>query len=152
MRRFVEQSDLFERERAGGRSPVQPDPSDRSESADGQQRDVIMPRALHIAQQVQEHKPAAVIFYSFNNWYRERWQLIAGVPFTEMRGPHGNFYFAGRGSDVLKVAGERLHGTMASVTAAVLGGAAIVRVHDVRAAVETVRVADAVKKVQNTVA
>jgi dihydropteroate synthase len=49
-------------------------------------------------------------------------------------------------------AGERLHGTMASVTAAVLGGAAIVRVHDVRAAVETVRVADAVKKVQNTVA
>src|SRR5947207_279270 len=31
-------------------------------------------------------------------------------------------------------AGERLHGTMASVTAAVLGGAAIVRVHDVRAA------------------
>ena len=43
-------------------------------------------------------------------------------------------------------AGERLHGTMASVTAAVLGGAAIVRVHDVRAAVETVRVADAIKQ------
>ena len=43
-------------------------------------------------------------------------------------------------------AGDRLHGTMASVTAAVLGGAAIVRVHDVRAAVETVRVADAIKR------
>jgi len=41
---------------------------------------------------------------------------------------------------------DRLHGTMASVTAAVLGGAAIVRVHDVRAAVETVRVADAIKQ------
>jgi dihydropteroate synthase len=40
----------------------------------------------------------------------------------------------------------RLHGTMATVTAAVLRGAAIVRVHDVRAAVETVRVADAVKE------
>ncbi|MDQ3917355.1 MAG: dihydropteroate synthase [Acidobacteriota bacterium] len=44
---------------------------------------------------------------------------------------------------------KRVHGTMASVTAAVLGGAAIVRVHDVRAAIETVRVADAIKKAQN---
>jgi dihydropteroate synthase len=41
----------------------------------------------------------------------------------------------------------RLHGTMATVAAAVLGGAAIVRVHDVRAAVETVRVADAIRAV-----
>jgi dihydropteroate synthase len=40
---------------------------------------------------------------------------------------------------------ERLHGTMATVTAAVLNGAHIVRVHDVRAAVETVRVADAIR-------
>jgi dihydropteroate synthase len=39
----------------------------------------------------------------------------------------------------------RLHGTMATVTAAVLGGAQIIRVHDVKAAVETVRVADAIK-------
>jgi dihydropteroate synthase len=42
---------------------------------------------------------------------------------------------------------KRIHGTMASVAAAVLRGAAIVRVHDVRAAVETVRVADAIKAV-----
>ena len=40
---------------------------------------------------------------------------------------------------------ERLHGTMASISAAVLHGANIVRVHDVKATVETVRVADAVK-------
>jgi len=40
---------------------------------------------------------------------------------------------------------ERLYGTMASITAAVLHGANIVRVHDVKATVETVRVADAVK-------
>jgi dihydropteroate synthase len=38
----------------------------------------------------------------------------------------------------------RLHGTMATVAAAVLRGAHIVRVHDVRAAVETVRVIDAI--------
>lgn len=41
----------------------------------------------------------------------------------------------------------RLHGTMATVASAVLRGAHIVRVHDVRAAVETVRVADAIKSV-----
>lgn len=40
---------------------------------------------------------------------------------------------------------KRIHGTMATVAAAVLKGASIVRVHDVRAAVETVRVADAIK-------
>jgi dihydropteroate synthase len=41
---------------------------------------------------------------------------------------------------------ERLHGTMATVTATVLAGARIVRVHDVRAAVETVRVAVALRQ------
>ena len=40
---------------------------------------------------------------------------------------------------------DRLHGTMASITAAVLRGAHIVRVHDVKAAAETVRIADAIK-------
>lgn len=38
---------------------------------------------------------------------------------------------------------DRLQGTMASITVAVLHGAHIVRVHDVKEAVETVRVADA---------
>ncbi|MCP9496015.1 MAG: dihydropteroate synthase [Pyrinomonadaceae bacterium MAG19_C2-C3] len=40
--------------------------------------------------------------------------------------------------------GARLHGTMATVSAAVFAGAKVVRVHDVRAAVETVRVCDAI--------
>ena len=40
---------------------------------------------------------------------------------------------------------ERVFGTMASITAAILKGAAIVRVHEVKAAVETVRVADAIR-------
>jgi dihydropteroate synthase len=53
--------------------------------------------------------------------------------------------FIGR---ILEGAGtaERLYGTMASVTAAVLQGADIVRVHDVREALETVRVADEIKR------
>jgi dihydropteroate synthase len=37
---------------------------------------------------------------------------------------------------------ERLHGTMASTTVAILKGAHIVRVHDVKATVQTVRVCD----------
>jgi dihydropteroate synthase len=42
-------------------------------------------------------------------------------------------------------ANERLHGTMATVTVAVLRGAHIIRVHDVKAAVETVRVTNVIK-------
>jgi dihydropteroate synthase len=41
---------------------------------------------------------------------------------------------------------KRIHGTMATVAAAVMRGAQIVRVHDVRACVETVRVIDAIKQ------
>jgi dihydropteroate synthase len=54
--------------------------------------------------------------------------------------------FIGRLLDDAPVEG-RLHGTMASVTAAILGGAHIIRVHDVRAANETARIADAIKAV-----
>jgi dihydropteroate synthase len=42
-------------------------------------------------------------------------------------------------------AGERLYATMATITVAILHGAHIVRVHDVKAAVETARLADAIK-------
>ena len=43
---------------------------------------------------------------------------------------------------------NRLHGTMASITASVLRGAHIVRVHDVKAAAETLRIADAIKAIK----
>jgi dihydropteroate synthase len=46
-------------------------------------------------------------------------------------------------------ADERLYGTIASIAASVLKGAHIVRVHDVRAAVEAVRIADAVRLAAN---
>jgi dihydropteroate synthase len=42
---------------------------------------------------------------------------------------------------------DRLHGTMASITAAALRGAHIVRVHDVKAAVETLRIVDAMNRI-----
>jgi dihydropteroate synthase len=43
-------------------------------------------------------------------------------------------------------ADQRLYGTIASIVAAVLNGAHMVRVHDVKAAVEAVKVADAIKR------
>jgi len=46
-------------------------------------------------------------------------------------------------------ADQRLHGTIASVVASVLNGAHIVRVHDVKAAVEAIKVADAVRLAAN---
>jgi dihydropteroate synthase len=42
-------------------------------------------------------------------------------------------------------ADQRLHGTLASIAAAVLKGAHVVRVHDVRAAADAVRVLDAIR-------
>jgi dihydropteroate synthase len=44
-------------------------------------------------------------------------------------------------------ASERLHGTMATITAAVLKGAHIVRVHDVRAAVQTISITESIRRV-----
>jgi dihydropteroate synthase len=41
---------------------------------------------------------------------------------------------------------DRLHGTMATITAAILHGAHIVRVHDVKATVETIRVAESIRE------
>ncbi len=46
---------------------------------------------------------------------------------------------------------DRLHGTMASIAAAVLRGAHIIRVHDVKAAAETIRVADSIKSERGSV-
>jgi len=44
-------------------------------------------------------------------------------------------------------AAERLHGTTASIVAAVLHGADIVRVHDVKSAVEALKITDAIRNV-----
>jgi dihydropteroate synthase len=44
-------------------------------------------------------------------------------------------------------ADERVHGTTASIVAAVLKGAHIVRVHEVKSAVEAIKIADAIRRV-----
>jgi dihydropteroate synthase len=45
-------------------------------------------------------------------------------------------------------ADDRLHGTMATITAAILHGAHIVRVHDVKATAETIRVTESLQKIR----
>ncbi len=49
-------------------------------------------------------------------------------------------------------AGERLHGSIATITVAILRGAHIVRVHDVKATLQTARVIDAIKGAGNDAA
>jgi len=48
-------------------------------------------------------------------------------------------------------ADQRLYGTIASVVVAVMNGAHIVRVHDVKAGVEAVRIADAIRRTKSGV-
>ena len=71
-------------------------------------------------------------------------QLIAAFPEYPLLIGTSRKSFIGRmladESGTAAPASERLHGTMATVTAAVLKGAHIVRVHDVKAAAETIRV------------
>jgi dihydropteroate synthase len=45
-------------------------------------------------------------------------------------------------------ADARLHGTMATITASILHGAHIIRVHDVKATAETIRVTESMQKIR----
>ena len=76
-------------------------------------------------------------------------QLIAAFPDYPLLIGSSRKSFIGRilagDSGTPAPAEDRLHGTMATITAAILHGAHIVRVHDVRAAVETVRTVTLIK-------
>lgn len=39
-------------------------------------------RSLHIKSRIEEYEPDVVVFYGFDEWYRQWWKLIAGVEFT----------------------------------------------------------------------
>lgn len=75
-------------------------------------------------------------------------QLIAGLPDFPLLIGTSRKSFIGRiladdNAEPAPASG-RLHGSMASLTAAVLKGAQIVRVHDVKAAVQTLKVVDSI--------
>lgn len=98
--------------------------------------------------------------FGFGKRYDENYPLLAhfsefsGLGFPLLAGPSRKS-FIGRtvGRQIAEMtgkkgvdqpAGERLSGTIAAVTASVLAGAHIVRVHDVRPVLEAVAVADAI--------
>ena len=76
-------------------------------------------------------------------------QLIAAFPDYPLLIGTSRKSFIGRiladDSGTPAPASDRLHGTLATITAAVLKGAHIVRVHDVQATRETLRVADLIR-------
>jgi dihydropteroate synthase len=77
-------------------------------------------------------------------------QLIAAFPDYPLMIGTSRKSFIGRilaGEDGTPAPSEsRLHGSLATITAAILHGAHIVRVHDVKATVETIRVAQAIRE------
>ncbi len=77
-------------------------------------------------------------------------QLIAAFPEYPLLIGTSRKSFIGRilaGEDGTPApADDRLHGTIATMTAAILRGAHIVRVHDVKAAADTIRVAEGIRE------
>jgi dihydropteroate synthase len=72
----------------------------------------------------------------FDEFHQLRYPLLAGVSRKSFVGR----MLARNGHDV--PVGERLYGTLATETAAILKGAHVIRTHDVRACVDAARVAD----------
>ena len=76
-------------------------------------------------------------------------QLIAAFPDYPLLIGTSRKSFIGRiladESGTPAAADDRLHGTLATITAAVLKGAHIIRVHDVKAAAETIRVTESIR-------
>ena len=77
-------------------------------------------------------------------------QLIAAFPDYPVLIGTSRKSFIGRlladASGTPAPAEDRLHGTLATITTSVLKGAHIIRVHDVKAAVETIRVTESIRK------
>ena len=79
-------------------------------------------------------------------------QLIAAFPDYPLLIGTSRKSFIGRiladSSGTPAPAADRLHGTMATITASILRGAHIIRVHDVKAAAETIRVTESLQKIR----
>ena len=79
-------------------------------------------------------------------------QLIAAFPDYPLLIGTSRKSFIGRiladSSGTPAPAEDRLHGTMATITASILHGAHIVRVHDVKAAAETIQVTESLQKIR----
>ena len=98
---------------------------------------VVLDPGFGFGKNFEENYPLLARFQEF---HQMSFPLLAGVSRKSFIGRA----LAKDGKDA--PADQRLHGSLAAMTACILKGAHIVRVHDVRASVEAVRIADAVLK------
>jgi dihydropteroate synthase len=94
----------------------------------------------------------------FGKSFEENYPLIAGLNefhalgYPLLAGPSRKSFIGRtlRRNGLDAAPEQRLYGSLAAATACILGGAHLVRVHDVRAAVDAAKIADAVLKAQTT--
>jgi dihydropteroate synthase len=96
---------------------------------------IVLDPGFGFGKSFQENYP---LLKRFEDLHELRYPLMAGVSRKSFIGRA----LARDGKDAM--VGERLYGTIAAETAAVLKGAHIIRTHDVRACADAVRIADAV--------
>ena len=96
---------------------------------------VVLDPGFGFGKNFEENYPLLARFQEF---HQMGFPLLAGVSRKSFIGRA----LAKDGKDA--PAGQRLHGSLAAMTACILKGAHIVRVHDVKASVEAARIADAV--------
>jgi hypothetical protein len=59
-------------------------------------RHCVPMRVQRVRQQIEDFRPSVVVFYSFNSWYRQWWEAIAGNKFSLMQTDKGLTYFSSR--------------------------------------------------------
>jgi dihydropteroate synthase len=96
--------------------------------------------------------------FGFGKRLDENYPLLARLGelhelgFPLLAGTSRKSFVGARRKDGKSTAADRLPGTLASTTAAILHGAHIIRVHDVRSALEAAKVADSILEAQKTYA
>jgi dihydropteroate synthase len=112
----------------------------------------VLQKALDIGRQHGIAQMFADPGIGFGKSTRDNYRLIAGLGrFSTLQAPIliGPSRKAFLGAVLNLPVGERLEGTLAAVTASILSGAHVVRVHDIRAARRAAVVADAVRAAAN---
>jgi dihydropteroate synthase len=109
--------------------------ADAAQIAGVKRERIVLDPGFGFGKSFQENYP---LLRRFEEFHQLRYPLLAGVSRKSFVGRA----LARNGNDA--PVGERLYGTLAAETAAILKGAHIIRTHDVRACADAVRIADIV--------
>jgi len=111
------------------------DRADLAQMAGVKRERIVLDPGFGFGKSYQENYP---LLKRFDELHQLRYPLLAGVSRKSFIGRA----LARNGKDT--PVSERLYGTLAAETSAILKGAHIIRTHDVRACVDAVRIADVV--------